>query len=104
MTQRRREWQFFQGAGDLWTWRVQEPDGPSKMSKGSFALFVDCIADAINNGYVLLPFEDRRASKRGLEAMICQEVTCPQCQRGWELTRKRFVARGDALQCGFCSA
>ena len=105
MTQRRREWQFFQGARDLWTWRVQQPDGPSVMSQESFASFIDCVADAINHGYVLLPFEDRRMSnRRGPEAMICQEVACPQCQRDWELGRSRFVVRGDPLHCPFCNA
>jgi hypothetical protein len=105
MSQRRREWQFFQGAGDLWTWRVQQPDGPSKMSKASFETFIACIADAINNGYVLLPFEDRRmAGRRGPDAMICQEVTCPQCGGAWELARGRFTALGDVLHCASCSA
>ena len=105
MTQRRRQWQFFQGARDLWTWRVQHPDGPSTMSEASFPTFVECIADAINHGYVLLPFEDRRVSgKRSAEAMVCQEVTCPQCRHTWELGRDRFVARGDAVRCGSCNA
>jgi predicted Zn finger-like uncharacterized protein len=105
MSQRRREWQFFQGAGDEWTWRVQQPDGPSKMSKASFPSFVTCVADAINNGYVLLPFEDRRMSgRRGREAMICQEVTCPHCGATWELGRGRFAATGEALRCASCNA
>src|SRR5687768_10262177 len=105
MSQRRREWQFFQGAGDLWTWRVQQPDGPSKMSEASFVTFVACVADAINHGYVLLPFEDRRmAGRRGPDAMICQEVICPHCGHAWELCRGHFAAQGDALRCASCNA
>ena len=106
MTQRRREWQFFQDDRDQWTWRVHHPDGHSMMSRGTFASLVNCVAAAINHGYVLLPsFDDRRFDRRrGPDAVIAQEVTCPHCRHNWELGRGQFVACDDVVHCAPCNA